>query len=279
MKGPDHHLFPDAAEQKKVVVTKAQASWIVGEDGLRYNIPTDATVYTDTENTTYEKLWVDLAPGTQVTLFLTSGGKVDSMYANLALAEEAIVVTKSVSDHAFDSITGGASNMTYYRNNYRSSLNEIRQYDVVTYDAGSNTLHAANQHVTGIYENASPNPRLPRASPFWGSSSRCWLPRRILSRLLRSARRSPSCSRRTDKWPVPFPQSPTRQRDRPGERDLLHQRKVTLLNGKELETVPNLEQGGSGSLRAERGAGLDHQRDDGDGESDQDHRPQPEGSL
>lgn len=155
-------FFADAAEQKAVVVSKAQATWLIGEDGIRYNIPAEATIYTDTENTTYDKVWVDLAPGTQVTLFLTSGGKVDSMYANLALAEEAIVVTKSVSDHAFDSITGGARNMKYYRNNYPSALTEIRQYDVITYDAEANILHATSQHVTGMYENASPNPEAPR---------------------------------------------------------------------------------------------------------------------
>ncbi len=155
-------FFADAAEQKAVVVSKAQATWLVGEDGIRYNIPAEATIYTDTENTTYDKVWVDLAPGTQVTLFLTSGGKVDSMYANLALAEEAIVVTKSVSDHAFDSITGGARNMKYYRDNYPSALTEIRKYDVITYDAESNILHATSQHVTGMYENASPNPEAPR---------------------------------------------------------------------------------------------------------------------
>ena len=155
-------FFADAAEQKTVVVSKAQATWLTGEDGLRYNIPAEATVYTNAENTTYDKLWVDLAPGTPVTLFLTSGGKVDSLYADLTLAEEAIVVTKSVSDHAFDSITGGAGNLKYYRDNYPSDLTEIRKYDVVTYNAGANILNVTSQHVTGMYENASPNPEAPR---------------------------------------------------------------------------------------------------------------------
>lgn len=236
-------FFPDAAEQKQVVVTKAQAAWIVGEDGLRYNIPTDAPVYTDTETSTFDKVWVDLAPGTQVTLFLTSGGKVDSMYANLALAEEAIVVTKSVSDHAFDSITGGARNMNYFRDNYRSSMNEIRQYDVVTYDAGSNTLRVASQHVTGIYENASPNPQAPQTVTVLGqefpvltcaaeSLASFKIGQEITLLLTQDGQVAGAVS------PKVLRASVIGLVNEISSTSV----KVTLLNGKELESVPNPEQ-------------------------------------
>lgn len=158
------------SKEKNVIVSKAQATWIEGDDGIRYDIPAQAPVHTDNLDTTYDKLWVDLKAGTQVTLFQNPSGKVESLYVSLTPAEEAVIVTMSLSDHAFDKLTGGVRELRYYRNRYPAKLTDIRQYDVVTYDAEAKVIHACNQHVTGMYENAYPNPESPLTITVMGAT-------------------------------------------------------------------------------------------------------------
>ena len=63
-----------------------------------------------------------------------------------------------------------SSNVTVYRNGYRSSADEIQKYDVVYYSSGLQSIWAYANAVTGVYRSASPSAASPTSVTVAGSS-------------------------------------------------------------------------------------------------------------
>lgn len=130
--------------------------------GETLDLPPQTTVYQDGEKKVYEELWQDLKPGTPATLYYTAEGKVDYLFLRSASASDTAMVARNVpTGNPFTALTGGESNYQIYKNGMPATVNDIRQYDVATYDSGAKVMNISDLRLTGMYENVYPNTDTP----------------------------------------------------------------------------------------------------------------------
>lgn len=161
-------FIPDDTTSVTVTLAEdAQAGYFRGTDGVRYVPAASTPVYLGSgggSSSTYADVYLNLYAGSQVTLFLDNGSVIGISYAGSAAdATSACVVTGTLNSFSFYQLTGGASGYTIRKNGQIISLSDIKQYDVATYDPGSNTVIVSDLRLTCVYENASPSPTAPTA--------------------------------------------------------------------------------------------------------------------
>ena len=142
------------------------AEWAYNEvrltGGETLELPPQTTVYRDGEKKVYEDLWQDLKAGTPATLYYTAEGKVDYLFLRSASASDTAMVARSVpSGNPFTALTGEESSYQIYKNGMPATTNDIRQYDVATYDSASKVMNISDLRLTGMYENVYPNTDTP----------------------------------------------------------------------------------------------------------------------
>ena len=157
-----------AFQPKENITSRAVnvAEWAYSEvrltGGEALALPPQTTVYQDGEKKTYEELWQDLKPGTPVTFYYTAEGKVDYLFLRSASASDTAMVARSVpSGNPFTALTKGESSYQIYKNGMPATTNDIRQYDVATYDSASKVMNISDLRLTGMYENVYPNTDTP----------------------------------------------------------------------------------------------------------------------
>ena len=114
--------FVPTGSHKTITVGTVQAAWVTDRAGTRYDIPAEAPAYTTTEKTTFDKLWMDLKGGSQLTLFYSDAGKVEGVYLRTAAADSAMVAREVSSGNPFAALLNGASNYTIYRDGNPASV-------------------------------------------------------------------------------------------------------------------------------------------------------------
>ena len=130
--------------------------------GETLELDPQSDVYQDGEKKTYEQLWQDLKPGTPATFYYTAEGKVDYVFLRSASASDTAMVARSKpSGNPFTALAGGESNYQIYKNGMPATVNDIRQYDVATYDSGAKVMNISDLRLTGMYENVYPNTDTP----------------------------------------------------------------------------------------------------------------------
>lgn len=160
-------FVPDESENVTITLSgQAEASYVTAVGNKRYSISGDTPVYTSdsTEKKTYSEAFSSLPSGGQITLFIQRG-KVVAIFSGAAAtgaSTDAVVVTGSASEAAFHKLTGGVTGYTIKKNQQTISLSDIKPYDVVTYDAMTNTLIVSDLRLTCVYEDASPNSKAPQ---------------------------------------------------------------------------------------------------------------------
>lgn len=154
--------FLPQGTQKTVSVGKAEAAWFTDTAGQKYTIEPTTTVYTPSETTTYEKLWMDLRGGSVVTLYYGDTGKVESAYCSIASAESAMIAKEMPNGgNPFGALLNGVSDYKIYRDGHPATVDDIQAYDVGTYDATARVLQVSSAKVTGKYDNVEPNLKSP----------------------------------------------------------------------------------------------------------------------
>lgn len=157
-------FVPDDSTSVTITLSGDAQPTYVKAGGTQYTISSSTTVYTadKAEGDTYLNVYGTLKSGTQLTLF-SERGKVVAIYASGAASSstDAVVVMGRPSTAMFHQLTGGATNFTIQKNRQIISMSDIKPYDVVTYDAMTNTLVVSDLHLTCIYEDASPNAKAP----------------------------------------------------------------------------------------------------------------------
>lgn len=142
----------------------AQPTYVKASGGTQYKISSSTTVYTadKAEGDTYLNAYGSLKSGTQLTLF-SERGKVVAIYAGGATSAstDAVVVTSNPNVAMFHHLTGGSTNFTIQKNRHPITMSQIQLYDVVTYDAMTNTLVVSDLRLSCIYEDASPSAKAP----------------------------------------------------------------------------------------------------------------------
>lgn len=160
-------FVPDESENVTITLSgQAEASYVTAVGNKRYSISGDTPVYTSdsTEKKPYSEAFSSLPSGSQITLFVQRG-KVVAIFSGAAAtgaSTDAVVVTGSVSEAAFHKLTGGVTGYTIKKNQQTISLSDIKPYDVVTYDAMTNTLIVSDLRLTCVYEDAAPNSKAPQ---------------------------------------------------------------------------------------------------------------------
>lgn len=159
-------FVPDNTTSVTITLTgDAQPGFVKG-GGQQYTVSGDTPVYTadQTEGKSYLDSYSTLYSGTQVTLF-TLRGKVVAVYAGTSgtsASADAVVVQGNATVATFHQLTGGATNFNIVKNRQKINLSDIQPYDVVTYDAMSNTLVVSDLRITAVYQQAEPNVNTPK---------------------------------------------------------------------------------------------------------------------
>lgn len=157
-----------AFQPKENITSRAVnvAEWAYNEvrltGGETLELDPQSDVYQDGEKKTYEQLWQDLKPGTPATFYYTAEGKVDYVFLRSASASDTAMVARSKpSGNPFAALAGGERNYQIYKNGMPATVNDIRQYDVATYDSASKVMNISDLRLTGMYENVYPNTDTP----------------------------------------------------------------------------------------------------------------------
>jgi len=147
---------------------RAQPSYVRSYGNRQYAVSGDTKVYTSdkTDGESYSTAYTGLYAGSQVTLF-TDQGKVVAIYAVGTAttapgdAADAVVITQGAGSAVLDQLTGGATGYTILKSREPISTGGIKRYDVVTYDALTNTMIVSDLHLSCILESATPNVQAP----------------------------------------------------------------------------------------------------------------------
>ncbi len=159
-------LVPDRVRQVTVIVSACGSDWIKDENGVRYDIPASATAYTADKETTYSAAYINLEPGTAVSIYYNKAGTVDAVYINTVKAEGAVIYGTGTGSIA--ALTGGDTGYKIYKNGAPADMSAIQQYDVITYNPTSKILTVTDFRLTGAYESCWPSTANPSEITVFG---------------------------------------------------------------------------------------------------------------
>lgn len=156
-------FVPDAAgSSRTVTMASATATQIVDTAGVKYVVTGKTSAYYNGETTTWGDVYAWIHTGTSMTLYLDAAGEVTYVFmGGGGSVSAAVVVYEDRSSAGFDSLTGGSTNYTIYKNGSPAAIGDLRRNDVAIYDTSTNTIRVCDTRVTVYYESCSPNPTEP----------------------------------------------------------------------------------------------------------------------
>ena len=146
---------------RTITVSAAQSGSLTDTSGGKYTVKDTATAYYNGETTTYSALASWLTGGISATLYFGSSGTVEYVYFGGEAATGAVIVSANGSTAGFDSLTGGNTGYTIYKDGEPATAADLRKYDVATYNSATNTIRVCDSRITGYYENCSPTASAP----------------------------------------------------------------------------------------------------------------------
>ena len=156
-------FVPDAAgSSRTVTMASATATQIVDTAGVKYAVTSKTSAYYNGETTTWGDIYAWLHTGASMTLYLDAAGEVTYVFmGGGGSVSAAVVVYEDRSSAGFDSLTGGVTNYSIYKNGSLAAIGDLRKNDVAIYDASTNSIRVCDTRVTVYYESCSPNPTEP----------------------------------------------------------------------------------------------------------------------
>ncbi len=150
--------------QKVVNAISVNATYLMAPGSEKITVEPNTVVYQKGEATTWEKVWANLSTPAPVTFHYDADGKLSYLFFSSASEEDATVMvarsTPSGNTNPFAALASGGT-YTMYKNGMEATAADVRQYDVATFDAGTRVIQVSDLKLTGIYEDASPNPTAP----------------------------------------------------------------------------------------------------------------------
>lgn len=159
-------FVPDRSTATTIVLNgDAQAGYVKANSGRQYTVSNGTTVYTSATDTgkSYLEAYSSLTSGMQITMY-SEKGKIVAIYSTSGTNtadSDAVVVLDNATAATFHRLTGGVTNFGIVKNRQAIRLNQIRPYDVATYDPLSNTLVVSDLRMTAVYTSPTPNPKTP----------------------------------------------------------------------------------------------------------------------
>lgn len=165
-------ILPSSTGTQRITsVVSAQATYVTVSGGEKLDVAPTTPVYRESGETTYDKVYLNLKPGSSLVLHYGVSGKLEYLYLpSTQAAEEAAVAKATGSGNPFASLVGSDTGYQILKNGLPATLSDIRQYDVATYDKASKTLYVSDLRLTGVYENASPSPVTPLSVTMMGAT-------------------------------------------------------------------------------------------------------------
>lgn len=155
-------FIPGDSSKLTVSASTIEAGWFKDSNGNRYTVPSATKVYTSEETTTWEKVWLDMPEGSNITVYFDAKGSVEALfYATSAADDNVAVAMNEVKGNPFTSLLEGAEGYTIYKNGAVASAADFRRYDVAEYDKAAKQLRVNDVKLTGYYENAYPSAASP----------------------------------------------------------------------------------------------------------------------
>ena len=156
-------FVPDASgSSRTVTMASATATQIVDTSGVKYAITSKTSAYYNGETTTWGDIYAWLHTGASMTLYLDAAGEVTYVFmGGGGSVSAAVVVYEDRSSAGFDSLTGGSTNYSIYKNGSLAVIGDLRRNDVAIYDAATNSIRVCDTRVSVYYESCSPNPEEP----------------------------------------------------------------------------------------------------------------------
>lgn len=159
----------DSTFRTATIMGSPQANSIplLGDETVSVKLTTAVYQSDSSEPTSYEKVWTGLRTGANLVLCYNGSGKLDYLYlrsSSDAVNEDNVLVAKNKPNGAtnpFASLVTGSGDYQIYKNGVPAAVSDLQQYDVATYDGGSNTLFVSDLKLTGIYEDVYPNTAAP----------------------------------------------------------------------------------------------------------------------
>lgn len=156
-------FLPDARGESRVIyVSKIEGYQITDRSGTKYTVTSGTPVFHQGAETSWSeaKSWIN--PGASLTLYLGTAGNVEYIFVGGGdNSTEAVIVYERGSTKGFDSLAGGVSGYTVYKNGCRANAGDMRPYDVATYASSTNTIRVCDTRLTGYYESCTPSPTEP----------------------------------------------------------------------------------------------------------------------
>lgn len=153
---------------------EANAIPVLGDETISVTLQTPVYKSDSQSADTYENVWTSLRSGTPLKLCFNGSGQLDYIYMSAGgavVSDDNVLVAKnkpSGTSNPFASLSDGKTPQIF-KNGILADLTDLRQYDVGTYDAGSNTLFVSDLKLTGLYENAYPNSNAPSTVTVMGA--------------------------------------------------------------------------------------------------------------
>lgn len=159
-------FVPDKSTATTIVLNgDAQPGYVKSGNGQQYTISGSALVYASGDGTgkNYSEAYTTLYSGSQITMY-SEKGKIVAIYStsgSTTASTDAVVVQGNATAATFHRLTGGATSFNIIKDRQPITLSQIKPYDVVTYDAISNTLVVSDLRMTAVYTDPTPNPKAP----------------------------------------------------------------------------------------------------------------------
>ncbi|MEG2001279.1 MAG: S-layer homology domain-containing protein, partial [Evtepia sp.] len=144
---------------KEITVSSAKAGTLKDTAGNSYTMTAKITAYERGVSKTYGDVFINIRPGTQVTLHIGQNGKVELLFIGDVAAEEAVVISKDGGGNF--SLLTDRTDYSIYKGGEKVTASALRAYDVATYHAKENKIQISDTRVSGYYENAYPNTEAP----------------------------------------------------------------------------------------------------------------------
>jgi hypothetical protein len=144
---------------RDLTVQSAKAGKLTASDGKEYTLTADVTAYYQDEKTTYGEIFMDLRPGTSLSLHLGLTGKVEYVFVPAASDEALLVLRDGQAD--LTALTGGRTDYTITRDGETIKAADLKRYDVATYLPAENRVVISTLRLTGLLEDAYPNTQAP----------------------------------------------------------------------------------------------------------------------
>ncbi len=160
-------FVPDGSTPTTITLNgNAQAAFVKGDNGRQYTISSGTRVFTSGsgESKDYLDAYSSLTSGTQITMY-SENGKIVAIYSTSSattIDSDAVVVMGNATSATFHHLTGGVTNYNIVKDRQSIRLNQIKPYDVATYDQLSNTLVVSDLRLTAVYTDPVPTPKNPQ---------------------------------------------------------------------------------------------------------------------